>query len=530
MSAWQGLGHLARPGVLVALAWLACGPACAAGTINRASSAEPNSLDPHIATGNTASSILYDLFIGLTTFDAAGRLIPGAAESWTLSPDGMTYTFRLRPGLKWSDGTPLTSADFLYAVQRAVTPATASRFASFFYPVRNARRILKGELPPEQVGVAAPDPGTLVYRLEYPAPYFLQTLASNVASPVPRRQIEAFGRQWTRPGNIVSNGPFTLAEWIPNDRVTLIRNPNFFDAANVSVEAIHWYPVDNQATSLKRYQAGELDILLNFPNDQLAELRRKTPREVKIWPGTLLGYILLNNRIALFRDPRVRRALAMSLDREGIVQKIVTPGSPPAYGLTPPAVAGYKAPLPGYAKTSAAQRLAEAQRLMQQAGYGPGKPLEFDLVYTTLEENRRLAVAMASMWQKIGVRANPLNKDLIAINKSTRTADFQAVLYTWYPPNDDPYSFLGILETGNPANYSGYSNPAFDAMLARANATLDPAQRFIELGRAEAAAIADQPVIPVFFYVRRFLVKPYVTGFEENPRGLNLSRWLGVAK
>ena len=307
---FNGTLRLATPGILLALVWIVAGPAFAAGTLNRASSAEPNSLDPHVATGNTASSILYDLFIGLTSFDAAGRIIPGVAQSWTISPDGLTYTFKLRPGLKWSNGAPLTSADFLYSVRRAVTPATASRFASFFYPVRNARRILKGELPPEQVGVEAPDPATLVYRLEYPAPYLLQNLASNVASPVPRAQIEKNGRLWTRPENIVTNGPFKLVEWIPNDHVTLVKNPNFFDAANVTLDTVNWYPVESQATSLKRYQAGEIDILLNFPNDQLPMLRRTVPKEVKIWPGTLLSYILLNNRGPPFNDPRVRRALS----------------------------------------------------------------------------------------------------------------------------------------------------------------------------------------------------------------------------
>ena len=251
---------------------------------------------------------------------------------------------------------------------------------------------------------------------------------------------------------------------------------------------------------------------------------------MKIWPGTLLSYVLLNNSDPAFADARVRRALSMALDRDGIVQKIVTPGSPLTYVLTPPSVAGYKVAPPDYARLGREERVKEARRLMREAGYGPDKPLAFDLVYTTLEENRRIAVAMAAMWQAIGVKASPLNRDLIAINKSTRTHDYQAVVYTWYPPNEDPYSFLGILETGNPANYSGYSNPAYDGMLTSANATADAAERLKMLGRAEAFVLADQPVIPVFFYVRRFLVKPYITGFEENARGLNLSRWLGVSK
>lgn len=522
-----------HPAVALAAAFAAAllsYPAAAGGVLSRGSSAEPNSLDPHVATGNTASYVLYDLFMGLTTFDAAGKLVPGTAESWTVSPDGLTYTFTLRPGLKWSDGSPLTSADFLYAVRRAVTPATTSRFASFFFPVKNARRVLKGELPPEQVAVEAPDPRTVVYRLESPAPYFLQTLASNVASPVPRARVEALGRQWTRPGQMVSNGPFMLAEWVPNDHVTLVKNPNFFDAANVKLDKVNWYPSENQATSLKRYQAGEIDILLNFPNDQLPALRKSVPKEVKIWPGLLLGYVLLNNRKPPFDDPRVRRALAMAIDREGIAQKIVTPGSPPAYAMTPPAVSNYQAPSPDYAGKPMAARAAEARKLLAAAGYGPDKPLAFDLAYNTLEENRRLAVAMAAMWQAIGVRASPLNRDLIALNKNARTGDFQAMLYNWFAPNDDPYSFLSLLETSNPSNYSGYTNPAYDAALLTANAMIDPAQRFLALSQAEASMLADQPVIPVFFYVRRFLVKPYVVGFAENARGLNLSRWIEVRK
>jgi oligopeptide transport system substrate-binding protein len=515
--------------LLFALALLPPAASLAA-TLNRASSAEPGTLDPHVATGNTASSILYDLFVGLTTFDAAGRLIPGAAESWTVSADGLTYTFKLRPGLKWSDGSPLTSADFLYGARRVVTPATASRFASFFYPVKNARKALKGEMPPDQLGVEAPDPRTLVYRLEYPAPYFLQTLAANVASPVPRKQIETLGRQWTRAGAMLSNGPYRLAEWVPNDHVALEKNPHFYDAASVRTQTVKWYPTENQATSLKRYQAGEIDILLNFPNDQLPSLKKTIPGEIKIWPGLMLNYLVLNNKRPPFNDARVRKALSISIDREGIVDKIVTPGSLPAYAMTPAAVTGYQPPVPDYAKLTREQRLAEARKLMQAAGYGPGKPLSFDLKYSTLEENRRLAVALAAMWQAIGVRATPMNLELNAVNKAARTGDFAMLSYTWFAPNDDAYTFLGLAETGSPSNYSGYSNPAFDRMLREANATLDPGRRAALLSKAEAAMLAEHPSIPVFFYVRRFLVKPYVQGFEPNPRGLNLSRWMAVAK
>jgi oligopeptide transport system substrate-binding protein len=530
MSAVTSAARRTATGGILVLAMLLSWCTAGGATLNRSSSAEPNSLDPHIATGNTASYILYDLFVGLTTFDAAGKIIPGAAESWSVSEDGLTYTFKLRAGLKWSDGSALTSEDFLYAVRRVLTPTTASRFASFFFPVRGARSILKGELPPEQAGVKAPDARTLIYQLEYPAPYFLQTLASNVASPVPRRQIEQLGRQWTRAGKMLSNGPFTLAEWVPNDHVTLRKNPNFYDAAGVRIDTVKWYPTENQATSLKRYRAGEVDILLNFPNDELPWLKQNIPDEVKIWPGLLLSYLLLDNTRPPFNDARVRRALAISLDREGIVEKIVTPGSPPAYAMTPPAVTGYQPPQPDYRKVSMEQRLVEARRLLQEAGYGPARPLAFDLKYSTLEENRRLTVAMAAMWQRIGVKASPLNVDLNALNKAARTRDFAAMLYTWFGHTDDPYTFLGLVESRNPSNYSGYANPAYDALLREANAVMDPARRAAMLSQAEAKMLADQPVIPVAFLVRRFLVKPYVQGFQPNPRGLNLSRWMALAK
>jgi oligopeptide transport system substrate-binding protein len=293
---------------------------------------------------------------------------------------------------------------------------------------------------------------------------------------------------------------------------------------------VKWYPTENQATGLKRYLAGEIDIMLNFPNDQVPALKKTIPEEIRIWPGLMLNYLVLNNKRPPFDDARVRKALSISIDREGIVGKIVTPGSLPAYAMTPGAVTGYQPPMPDYAKMSRERRLAEARRLMQEAGFGPARPLGFDLKYSTLEENRRLAVALAAMWQAIGVKATPMNLELSAVNKAARTGDFAMLSYTWFAPNDDAYTFLGLAETGNPNNYSGYSNAAYDRMLREANATMDPARRSAMLSQAEATMLADHPAIPLFFYVRRFLVKPYVQGFEPNPRGLNLSRWLAVSK
>jgi len=497
-----------------------------ADVLHRGTTAEPNSLDPHLATGGAAAPILYDLGVGLTTLDAQGRVVPGAAESWTISDDGLTYTFTLRPDLKWSDGSPLTAEDFRWSVERVVTPATASRFASFFFPLENARQILAGELDPAEIGVEIIDERTLVYRLVVPTPSFLETLASNVASPVPRAVIEEHGRQWTRAGRMLSSGAYRLAEWVPNSHVTLEKNPHFYDADMVSIPVVRYYPSENQATGLRRYRAGELDILLNFPADEMDWIERNLPGHMKVWPALAVNYLLLNLAREPFDDPRVREALSISIDREGLVSRLVTPGSLAAYTLTPGAVAGYEPPAPAWAEVPYRERVERARALLAEAGYSNRNPLQFDIVYDTLEENRRTVVALSSMWQQIGVRASPVNVEFNQLNRAARTGDFSVLRYTWFSPNDDPDTFLALLDSRNPNNYSSYRNSEYDRLLREANRQRDPEARMALLQQAEAMMLSEHPVVPVFFYTRRFLVKPHVAGFEPNSRGLNLSRYL----
>lgn len=495
--------------------------------LNRGTDAEPNSLDPHIAQGNTAGAILYDLNVGLTALDGKSRVVPGSAASWVISADGLTYTFKLRPNLKWSDGSPLTAEDFAWSARRLVTPATAARFASFFYPVKNARAIVRGQLPPEQLGVEAPDPGTVIYRLEVPAPYFLENLASNVGAPVPRAQVEKFGRQWTRPGQMLTNGAFRLAEVVPQSYVALEKNPYFYDAAAVKLDRVVYYPTQSPETALRRYLAGELDLMFRFPGDKLKELQKERPRELRVSPSLSVNYLLMNLSKPPFNDARVRRALSLALDREGIVNKFLGTGYRPTWTITPPTVTGYPAPVRPESKLAPAARLAEARKLLADAGYGPGKPVQFEIRYEGQEENRRIVVAMAAMWKAIGVNAQPVASDLNGLNKDARTGSFQMLRYTWFAPNDDPYSFLGLMETGTTGNYSKYSNAAYDAALKKANATVDNAVRLKLLAGAEALVFkSEEPVIPVFFYGRRYLVKPYVKGFEPNQRAVNPSRYL----
>lgn len=517
--------------LLPALLLAAClAAAVDAATFRRGSAAEPNTLDPHLATGNTAGVIITDITLGLTALDRRGKVAPGAAESWTISADQLTYTFRLRPNLKWSDGSPLTSEDFLWSARRLVTPATASRFVSFVYPVKNARAIVRGKLPPTELGIAAPDLRTVVYTLEYPAPYFLENLSAGVAAPVPRRQIEQFGRQWTKPGQMLSNGAYRLVEVVPQSYVAVEKNPHFFDAANVQVERVEYHPTQNLETSLRRYRAGELDLILNFPSNELARLKREVPKELRITPALATVYLAMNLTKPPFNDARVRRALSLALDREGLVDKFLGEGYRPAWTLVPHSISGYRPPVSPDRRRPAAERLAEARKLLQAAGYGPSKPLQFQLSYESLEDNRRQVVAMAAMWKAIGVEAKPLATDLNGLNRDVRTGRFEMLRYNWWAPNDDPYSFLGLVETGNSGNNVNYSNPDYDQALATANATLDNARRLQLLSAAEAMLLPEEPVIPLFYWGRRLLLKPYVQGFEDSPRGVNPSRYVSIRK
>lgn len=501
-----------------------------AATLSRGTASEPSTLDPHVATGNSAAPILYDMFVGLTTFDFTGAISPGAAESWSISDDGRTYTFTLRDNLKWSDGTPMAAEDFVWSYRRLLTPATAARFASFFYAIENARAVVRGKKPPESLGISAPDARTVVFKLRFPAAYFLQNIASNPGSPVPRKVIEEHGRGWTRAGRMVSNGAYRLAEYVPQSHITLEKNPHFYAADTVRLERVKYYPTQNRATQFNRYLAGEIDLLLAFPLDKVRYILEEIPHQLYIWPGLGTNFLVINTREAPFDDPRVRRALSLAIDRDGLAEKLLAPGESPAYTMVPPVVSGYSVPMPGWAAQPMNERMAEARRLMQEAGYGPGKPLQIDFRYDTSESGRRQVVAFSAMWRALGVQVNALDSDFITLNKAARTADFQVLRYAWFAPNNDPDTFLGLLSSTNPNNYSGYRNERFDALYRTGNANLDVAARMQQLRDAEAVALADQPVIPVYHFTRRFLVSPQVKGFVPNLRGLVLSRYLSIER
>lgn len=514
---------------MVALLGLATAAQAGEHVLRRSGTEDPATLDPHKAAYPGEFNVISDLFTGLLTLDASASPIPGCAESWTVSPDGMTYTFTLRHGLLWSDGHPLDSRDFVWSLRRAVDPATAFPFAARLYALRNARAVSAGDLPPETLGVEAPDAHTLRLMLEHPAPYILEVLAS-YSSPAPRHVIEAGPEDWVRPGRMVSNGPFVLSEWVPNSHVRLARNPRFYDAAAVRLEAVVHVHTDDANNALRRFRAGELDVVLVVPPDQLDWARKNLPDELRLSPGFGIEHVAFNIRRPPFDDVRVRRALSMAIDREALVRHITRAGEQPAYGLVPPAASNYGMnERADFAGLPQAERTGQARALLSQAGHGAGRPLRFTLSYPSGDVNKRLAVALAAMWQAVGVQVDLRGSELRALLEEVDRGDFDAVRFRWLSGTTDPVSFLERLESDAGAmNQSGYANARYDALLREAEVTADITARARILAQAEALALADHPVMPLHFYASRRLVQRHVKGWVVNPRGVHLSRWLAV--
>jgi oligopeptide transport system substrate-binding protein len=498
---------------------------------HRGNTAEPDSLDPHLTTSGYSGNIIFEMFVGLTTVDSKVNVIPGAAESWAVSPDGKTYTFKIRKGMQWSDGTPVTAEDFAYAFRRTMDPKTASRAAPLLYMIVGAREVNGGKLPVDKLGVRAVDASTFEVKLLNPTPYFLELIVHR-CFPVPRWAIEKHGKDWTKPENIVVNGAFKLAEWTPQSRIRLVRNPTFFAASTVKLDEVMYYPTEDQNSALKRYRADELDVIVNFPPSQFEWLKENLPKDLTATPNYGLLYYTFNTRKKPFDDPRVRNSLAMTLDREMFVDKIMRSGEPAAYSLIPDAVRkGYVPPPSPWQGKPMAERIAAAKALLAEAGFGPNNPLKFEFRYNTDDVQKRIALAATQVWKTMGVEAQLLNSDLNVLNADLRNGDYEVARYQWFAEYADPTSFLYLLESTSVGdNHSKYANPEYDAVMQKVYAEIDMAKRTALMQQAEAIILRDSPITPVNFYVGKRLAKPYVKGLDANPRGINISRWVSIEK
>lgn len=508
-------------------------------TLNMFNGSEPGTLDPHKASGDWQNRIIGDYLEGLVAEDAKAEPIPGQAESWTISDDGLVYTFKLRPGITWSDGVPVTAGDFEYAFRRLFNPATASEYSYLQFPIKGGSEIVDGTMAVDAAdfGVKAIDDTTLEITLESPTPYFLSALTHYTAWPVPKHVLEKVGDAWTNVENIVSNGPYTVKEWVPGSYVKSVKSDTYYDKDNVQIDEVMYYVQDDLAAAFNRYRAGEYDILVDLPADQQKTVTETMPGEGRFAPFQGIHYYVINQEKAPFDNIKVREALSISLNREIMGPDIWGSGEPPAYGWVPPGTGNYEGVtpyMPAWAATPYEERVAQAKALMEEAGYTTANPLKLQLRYNTNDNHQNLAIAISAMWQEIGVQAELFNAETPVHYDALRAGDFEVGRAGWLNDYSDPSNTLELLKSGTMSdgkmnwgnNYGRYSNPAFDALVNEAATMTDLKARAQKLGEAEKLAMDEFAAIPLMWYLANNVVKPYIQGFEDNAKDVHRTRWL----
>ena len=492
---------------------------------------EPETLDPHRAEGVSTGNILRDLYEGLTGLAPDGSVIPATAAGWEISPDGLDYTFHLRETARWSNGDPLGADDFVAGLRRSADPATGSKYAQILSPIDNAAAVSAGRLPPERLGVVALDAHTLRIHLQGPTPYFPGLLAHPATFPIHRPSLQRYGRDFARPGRLVSNGAYQLRDWVVQSQVGLVRNPYYWDDARTAVGTVIYYPTEDLSSELKRYRAGELDCTYAIPMSQARRVRGLFGAELHLAPYLGSYWYGYNLSRPPFKDsPQLRQALSMAIDRQVIADKLLQGAALPAYGYVPPGTWNYTPQSPPWAAWPREQRLAEAQRLYAAAGYSAQHPLQLELRYNTQEDHRRIATVVAAMWkQGLGVQTQQVNEEWkVFLQNRRQRAQTQVFRGAWIGDYDDASAFLDILRSFDGKNDEAYANPDYDALLAQAQQQPDPALRRGLLERAERLMLDDMPVLPIYYYESKHLVKPYVSGWKDNPLDIHYSKDLKV--
>jgi oligopeptide transport system substrate-binding protein len=484
---------------------------------------DPHDLDPQTATGVPEANILFALDEGLDRLDPVTlQPLPGVATSWDISPDKTVYTFHLRPDEKWSNGEPLTAQDFVDSYERELSPGLGAQLSYFLFVLKNGEAYNKGVLKDfSQVGVHALDPHTLQLTLHDPAPYLLTgTLYSRVFSPVQKSTVakhggvDAPGNTWTRPENFVGNGPYKLVEWKPNQEVVVRRNPYYWDASNVWLNEIHFYPIDDVETEENAFRAGQLHATYQIGNSRIDWYRKNRPELLHIDPYEGIYYYMLNITRPPLNNGKVRRALAMAVDRDSLVKYVARGDQLPAHSFTPPDTGGYTA------RATIPTDIPGARKLLAEAGYPGGAGLPpVEILINTSDNHRVIAEAIQEMWRRsLGIDARIVNQEWKVYLDSRRTMNYQACRAGWIGYLD-PNAFLENFLSGGTNNQTGFADPEYDRLIAEAARTLDPAARFEVFQRAEKILLDAAPVIPIYDYTNPYLIWPSVQNWPRNRIG-----------
>ncbi|QIR07768.1 peptide ABC transporter substrate-binding protein [Salinivibrio costicola] len=495
-------------------------------------SGEVPTLDPTKSSDTASNKIISDLFEGLMVREPDGNVIPGLAKAWDMSEDGLTYIFHLRDA-KWSDGTPITADDVVFTFQRVVKPVTGAPYAWYLGTanIKNAKAITDGKETVDKLGVKAIDTHTVEFTLERRTPYFPNMLTHSSTYPVPKHAVEKYGDNWTRPENMVNSGAYNLTNWVINERIDLERNPMYWNDKETVINKTSYVASNNINAEYNRYRTGEIDITSSFPLEAYDQIKKERPDELLTMPSLGTYYYLFNTQKAPFNDVRVRKALSYAIDRNVITNIILGQGQVPAYSVTPPAINHFEPPKLAWAEMTQEERYQKAKALLAEAGYSKDNPLEFELVYNTMQSHKKLALAVTSMWKRhLPVKVNLANQEWKTFLQKLLQKDFDVARYAWVGDYNEASTFLSYFSSDG-MNETSWGNSQYDEVLDKALSIVDPEKRKTYYQEAERIFAKEMPAIPLYFYTRSVIKSPKVGGYNtENPNDLRYTRNLYITK
>jgi oligopeptide transport system substrate-binding protein len=496
-------------------------------TLKRGLSGEPATLNPSAAADNFSVQVIQDLYEGLVREGPNGEILPGVASSWVVDDQGKRYSFKLRSNARWSNGQPVRAQDFVNTWERTVDPSSGSAASNDLRLIAGAAAIISGRASPTSLGAVAASDTELVVQLEQPAVYFPQVLAHPSAFPV----FSDIAAKSHNANTWVSNGAYVLSEWRPGSRLDLVKNETYWDHSNVHIQQVQYLIATDQNAQFAQYRAGQLDITDSIPTNALSEFRAEHPHEVVIAPYSAVAYFGMNITAPSFVDNlKLRQALSMAIDRQRLVGALAA-GQIEAFSMVPPGIWNYNATPLEWRNLNSAERISQAKRLYREAGYSPDTPLHLRLLFNSSPSIKQITTLVAAMWkEELGVETTLADEEFKVFLQSRKDKERWDVLrLAWNADYNDASNFLDIFRSGSANNDTGYANPSFDATLDTASATSDPDARRVLLQNAEKMLLADYATIPLYFFVSKHLVKPYIVGFEPNPFDRVRSQSLTIA-
>lgn len=491
-------------------------------TLHVGNGVEPQGLDPQTTTGASDWSVQRTIFEGLMNSDpVTGQLIPGVAMRWEISPDLLRYTFYLRPEARWSDGKPVVADDFIRTAQRALSPALAAEIATDFFWLAGARAYYEGkDRDFSKVGIRMVDALTLEYRLAEPLPFFLELLRTRMGTPVPIDVIsehggaEKRGTAWTRPAHLVGNGPFVLKEWVQNKSIVVEKSPTYWDRDRVKLQRIVFHPVENAETEEMMFRAGQLHVTANVPPTRIETWRRDKPESLWLEPEQRVRFLVVNPKRTPLDDVRVRRALALAIDRTQIT-RVLGGGRVAARSLAPTSGVDF------VAQEQFQDDPATARALLAEAGYAGGKGFKKLEILLPNRGNARLLVEMLQeMWRKnLGIEISLNIQEWGVYIDSENNGQYDIAYDGWNMPH--PYLFYDLNRSGSLLTRYLWSSAEYDGLLVQAARAPTPAAEAVVYAQLEAVLAREMPVIPLHFEVSTYLLHPSVRGWHTNPKTIH---------